>query len=162
MSGGRGARGIRTLETSYPVYRISSAAPSTRLGDRSASHCTGGSEALPGRPTRRADAAILAGGVRALLAVGSRPGARSPHRDDVAAGIRDFTQGKGVQVWFETQREPDLVRIVDLMGPRGRIVLIAGRQARPIFPVGPFYVKGLSLTSSPLSPVPRNAWKAAG
>jgi NADPH2:quinone reductase len=24
-------------------------------------------------------------------------------------------------------------------------VLIAGRQARPVFPVGPFYVKGLSL-----------------
>ena len=48
-------------------------------------------------------------------------------------------------MWYETQREPDLVRIVDLMGQRGRIVLIAGRQAKPVFPVGPFYVKGLSL-----------------
>ena len=65
--------------------------------------------------------------------------------DDVAAGIRDFTQGKGVQVWYESLREPDLVRIVDLMGQRGRVVLIAGRQAKPMFPVGPFYVKGLSL-----------------
>jgi NADPH2:quinone reductase len=37
------------------------------------------------------------------------------------------------------------VRIVELMAQRGRIVLIAGRQARPVFPVGPFYVKGLSL-----------------
>ncbi len=65
--------------------------------------------------------------------------------DDLNAGIREFTQGKGVQVWYETQREPDLQRIVDLVGQRGRIVLIAGRQAKPIFPVGPFYVKGLSL-----------------
>src|SRR5205807_4168533 len=27
--------------------------------------------------------------------------------DDVVAGVRDFTGGQGVQVWFETQREPD-------------------------------------------------------
>jgi NADPH2:quinone reductase len=65
--------------------------------------------------------------------------------DDIPAGVREFTQGKGVQVWYETQRQPDLVRIVDLVSQRGRIVLIAGRQARPVFPVGPFYVKGLSL-----------------
>ena len=26
-----------------------------------------------------------------------------------------------------------------------RIVIIAGRQAQPVFPVGPFYVKGLAL-----------------
>jgi NADPH2:quinone reductase len=65
--------------------------------------------------------------------------------DDVSAGVREFTQGKGVQVWYETQREPDLVRIIDLMSARGRIVLIAGRQAKPIFPVGPFYVRGLSM-----------------
>jgi NADPH2:quinone reductase len=65
--------------------------------------------------------------------------------DDVAAGVKQATGGQGVQVWYETQREPDLVRTVDLMAQRGRIVLIAGRQARPAFPVGPFYVKGLSL-----------------
>jgi NADPH2:quinone reductase len=64
---------------------------------------------------------------------------------DVDAGVRQFTKGKGVDVWFETQREPDFVRMVELMAPRGRIVVIAGRQARPVFPVGPFYVKGLSL-----------------
>jgi NADPH2:quinone reductase len=65
--------------------------------------------------------------------------------DDVAEGVRKFTGGKGVNVWYETQREPDLLRTVDLMAQRGRIVLIAGRQARPVFPVGPFYVKGLSM-----------------
>jgi NADPH2:quinone reductase len=65
--------------------------------------------------------------------------------DDVVAGVRDFTHGQGVQVWYETQREADFVRIVDLVGQRGRIVVIAGRQAKPPLPVGPFYVKGLSL-----------------
>jgi NADPH2:quinone reductase len=65
--------------------------------------------------------------------------------DDIAAAVRDQTGGKGVQVWYETQREPDFVRTVDLLAPRGRMVIMAGRQAQPIFPVGPFYVKGLSL-----------------
>jgi NADPH2:quinone reductase len=64
---------------------------------------------------------------------------------DVPVEVRDFTRGQLVQVWFETQREPDLARIVDLMGQRGRIVVIAGRQAKPVLPVGPFYVKGLSM-----------------
>jgi NADPH2:quinone reductase len=65
--------------------------------------------------------------------------------DDIPAAVRDFTKGRGVSVWYETQREPDLVRTVDLMAPRGRIVLIAGRQAQPVFPVGPFYTKDLAL-----------------
>ncbi len=51
----------------------------------------------------------------------------------------------GVHVWFETQREPTLDRTVSLMAPRGRIILMAGRAARPEFPVGPFYVKDLRI-----------------
>lgn len=65
--------------------------------------------------------------------------------DDVVAGIKDFTQGKGVSVWYETQREPDFLKMVDLMARRGRMIVMAGRQAQPIFPVGPFYVRDLSL-----------------
>jgi NADPH2:quinone reductase len=65
--------------------------------------------------------------------------------DDVAAGVRAFTQGRGVNVWYETQREPDFQKTVPLMARRGRIVVMAGRQAQPIFPVGPFYVNDLSL-----------------
>jgi NADPH2:quinone reductase len=65
--------------------------------------------------------------------------------DDIPAKIREFTAGKGVNVWYETQREPDFDRMVELMAPRGRINVMAGRTARPIFPLGPFYVKGLSL-----------------
>src|ERR1051326_2649575 len=63
---------------------------------------------------------------------------------DVAVAIRAAAP-KGVNVWYETQREPDLQRTVDLMAARGRIVVMAGRQAQPLFPVGPFYVKVLSL-----------------
>ncbi len=61
--------------------------------------------------------------------------------DDVAQRARDFAP-QGVDVWWETTREPNLERIVDLLAERGRIVLMAGREARPEFPVGPFYVKG--------------------
>lgn len=51
----------------------------------------------------------------------------------------------GVNVYWETLREPDFDKIVPMMAERGRIVLMAGREARPVFPVGPFYVKGCSL-----------------
>ncbi len=65
--------------------------------------------------------------------------------DDVPTKVHELTGGQGVNVWYETQREPDFLRTVNLMAPRGRVVVIAGRQARPPFPVGPFYVKGLAL-----------------
>ena len=32
-----------------------------------------------------------------------------------------------------------------MLAERGKIVLMAGRDARPPFPVGPFYVKGCSM-----------------
>src|SRR5262249_2651503 len=35
--------------------------------------------------------------------------------DNVDQGILDYTKGQGVDVWFETQREPDLERIVKLV-----------------------------------------------
>lgn len=65
--------------------------------------------------------------------------------DDVTARIKDFTGGQGVNVWYETQREPDFVKTIDLLQRRGRMIVMAGRQAQPTFPVGPFYVKDLSL-----------------
>ena len=66
--------------------------------------------------------------------------------DDIPKEVKDYTNNQGVHVWFETQREPDFFKIVDLMAPRGRIIIMAGRTAQPLFPVGPFYVKGLTLT----------------
>ncbi|HMC11527.1 MAG TPA: NADPH:quinone reductase [Pirellulaceae bacterium] len=64
--------------------------------------------------------------------------------DDIAAAVKSFATG-GVNVYWETVREPDFDKIVSYLGERGRIILMAGRDARPPFPVGPFYVKGCSL-----------------
>jgi NADPH:quinone reductase len=64
--------------------------------------------------------------------------------EEVPARIREFAPG-GIDLWWETLREPDFDRTVSLLAPRGRMVLIAGRDARPPFPVGPFYVKGCKL-----------------
>jgi NADPH2:quinone reductase len=55
--------------------------------------------------------------------------------------LRKITPG-GVNVWWETTRTPDFDKIVGALASRGRIILMAGRDARPPFPVGPFYVKG--------------------
>jgi NADPH2:quinone reductase len=63
---------------------------------------------------------------------------------DVAAAVKAFAPA-GVNVWWETLREPDFDRTVSLLAPRGRMIIMAGRDARPPFPVGPFYVKDCSL-----------------
>ena len=65
--------------------------------------------------------------------------------EDVAAAVKAATGGRGADVYFETLPPADLDRTIEMMAPRGRIVVMAGRQARPVFPNGPFYVKGLSL-----------------
>lgn len=68
------------------------------------------------------------------------------HDADMDAQIQAFTKDQGgIHVWFETQREPTFDRTVGLMAPRGRLILMAGRAARPQFPVGPFYVKDLRI-----------------
>jgi len=48
---------------------------------------------------------------------------------------------EGVSVWWETLRDPDFDLAVASMAPRGCMILMAGRDARPSFPVGHFYVK---------------------
>ena len=64
--------------------------------------------------------------------------------DDVDGAIKAFAP-KGVNVWWETLREPNFDRTVGLLAMRGRMIIMAGRDARPAFPVGPFYVKDCSL-----------------
>ncbi|HEV3005923.1 MAG TPA: NADPH:quinone reductase [Pirellulales bacterium] len=64
--------------------------------------------------------------------------------DDVDSAVREFAPA-GVNVWWETVREPNFERVAPLLAMRGRMVLMAGRDARPVFPVGPFYVKDCSL-----------------
>lgn len=64
--------------------------------------------------------------------------------EEVAAAVKQFAP-QGVNVVWETLREPDFDKLVSYLAERGRLVLMAGRDARPPFPVGPFYVKGCSL-----------------
>jgi NADPH:quinone reductase len=58
--------------------------------------------------------------------------------------VKRFTP-EGVNVFWETLREPNFERTVSLLAERGRMILMAGREAKPVFPAGPFYVKGCSL-----------------
>ena len=62
--------------------------------------------------------------------------------DDVDAALEKFG---AIDVWFETLRQHDFDRVVRHMAMRGRIIVIAGRDSRPSFPVGPFYVKDCRL-----------------
>jgi NADPH2:quinone reductase len=64
--------------------------------------------------------------------------------EDVPAQVKEFAPD-GINVWWETLREPDFDRTIGLLSQRGRMILMAGRDARPPFPVGPFYVKGCHL-----------------
>jgi NADPH2:quinone reductase len=95
-------------------------------------------------------------GAPVITTVGSREKARLARElgadvvinyktDDLAVKVKEATGKAGIQVWYETQPPADLDRTVELMGPRGRIIVMAGRQARPAFPNGPFYVKGLTM-----------------
>lgn len=64
--------------------------------------------------------------------------------EDVAAKTKEFAPS-GVNIYWETTREPNFDAIVPMLAERGRIIVMAGREARPSFPIGPFYVKGCSL-----------------
>ncbi len=63
---------------------------------------------------------------------------------DVDAALREFAP-QGLNVWWETLREPNFERAVPLLALRGRMIVMAGREAKPSFPVGPFYVKDCAL-----------------
>lgn len=63
---------------------------------------------------------------------------------DVSEAIKEFAPD-GVNVVWETLREPDFDALTSYLAERGRLILMAGREARPEFPVGPFYVKGCSM-----------------
>ena len=93
------------------------------------------------------------------------------HRENVDEAIGRAAP-QGVDVWYETLREQDFDQIVAHLAMRGRIVVMAGRDARPSFPVGPFYTRDCSLygfamfnaTAQQQQPAAEaiNAWLAAG
>jgi NADPH2:quinone reductase len=61
---------------------------------------------------------------------------------DLGAAIKKFG---AIDVWWETVREPNFDLAVEHLNLRGRLIVMAGREARPHFPVGPFYTKDLTL-----------------
>lgn len=109
---------------------------------------TGGVGSMVVQMARAAGARIIATAgspekCAALQALGAEV-AVNYKTDDISAAVKAFAPS-GVNLYWETVREPDFDKIVSYMAERGRILLMAGRDARPAFPVGPFYVKGCSL-----------------
>ncbi len=80
--------------------------------------------------------------------------------DDVEAKVRAAAP-QGVHVWWETLREPNFEQTIPLLAPRGRMILMAGRDARPVFPVGPFYVKECRLMGFVMFAAPAEVQQAA-
>ncbi len=109
---------------------------------------TGGVGSMVVQLAKAAGAAVIATGgsdekVEACLQLGADAAVNYKTRD-VDAAVQDFSPD-GIDLFWETLREPDFDTIVGYLAPRGRIVIMAGREARPEFPVGPFYVKGCAL-----------------
>jgi len=63
---------------------------------------------------------------------------------DLDGTLRRFAP-EGIDIWFDTRREQDLKQAVEHMKVGGRIIIMAGREACPELPVGPFYTKDCRL-----------------
>ncbi len=64
--------------------------------------------------------------------------------DDLAARLREFSP-EGYDVWYETQREPNLETTIPLLRKHGRMILMAGRTAKPALPLGAFYPRNCAI-----------------
>jgi NADPH2:quinone reductase len=64
--------------------------------------------------------------------------------DDIPARLREFSP-EGIDVWYETQREPNLEVSIPLLRKNGRMILMAGRAAKPVLPLGAFYPRNCAL-----------------
>lgn len=109
---------------------------------------TGGVGSMVLQMAHNAGARVLASGgndekVAQCLKLGADAAVNYKTRD-VPAAVAAFAPN-GVDLFWETKREPDFDEILGYVAEGGRIILMAGRDARPPFPVGPFYVKGCSL-----------------
>ena len=64
--------------------------------------------------------------------------------DDIPARLREFAP-EGFDVWYETQREPNLEVSIPLLRKHGRMILMAGRTAKPALPLGAFYPRNCAI-----------------
>jgi NADPH:quinone reductase-like Zn-dependent oxidoreductase len=125
-------------------------------------------ELLPGETVLVAGAGGNVGS--ALVALAARAGARvlataSP-RDHAhvralgAAEVVDYREPAarlaelapdGVDLHIDTSGRHDLEAAVGLLAHRGRVLLLAGPEARPVLPVGPLYMKDASVRGFAIS-----------
>ena len=56
-----------------------------------------------------------------------------------------IAESGGFHLWYETLRTPDPEHTIPLMQKRGRLIVMAGRDARPVLPIGPTYVNDLRI-----------------
>jgi NADPH2:quinone reductase len=63
---------------------------------------------------------------------------------DIVKTVSEFAPD-GIDVYWDTTTKPDFERAVSLLARRGRIVVMAGLDAHPTFPVGAFYAKDCSM-----------------
>jgi NADPH2:quinone reductase len=61
-------------------------------------------------------------------------------KDDIPKRVAEIAPD-GAHIWWETSRSPNFDTAVACLARRGRILLMAGRNARAELPVGPFYTK---------------------
>jgi NADPH:quinone reductase len=71
--------------------------------------------------------------------------------DDPDAALTKFGP---IDVWVETRRELDFDLILKHIAVGGRIVIVSGRDARPEFPLAPFYRKNCRLIGHALFNAP--------
>jgi NADPH2:quinone reductase len=62
--------------------------------------------------------------------------------DDLAAALKKFGP---IDLWWETIREPNFELALEHLNLRSRLIVMAGREARPTFPIGPFYTKDITM-----------------
>jgi len=77
-----------------------------------------------------------------------------------------------IDVWWENLREPNLERAISHLAFRGRIIIMAGREAKSALPIGPFYTRdaklyGFAMFNSPATEQRKaaaeiNRWLARG
>jgi NADPH:quinone reductase len=60
--------------------------------------------------------------------------------DDIPKRVAEVAPD-GAHIWWETSRSPNFDAAIASLGRGGRILLMAGRDARAELPVGPFYTK---------------------
>ncbi len=71
---------------------------------------------------------------------------RKPIKKQFHALLQSADHGKmGADIWYETQPPTDLETTFECMAPGGRVIVMAGRGAKPVWPNGAFYTRNLQL-----------------